>query len=146
MNHIFRIHSRLRRNLTKKNRSNARLLICDATSMYKITRSGLALHRIGRFSLEEKNYMAVLPVFLMDALRLLMTNNVFRFGDTYWLKKVGTVVGATPVPPWETIFFSIHEEAVLAQFGDMLQLYCHFINNVLRIWIINPDPAKDHQK
>ena len=58
----------------------------------------------------------------MDALLLLMTNDVFQFGDTNWLQKVGTVMGAPPAPPWATIFFGIHEETVLTRFGHKLQL------------------------
>ena len=82
----------------------------------------------------------------MDALRLLMTNNVFQFGGTYWLQKLGTAMGAPPAPPWATIFFGIHEEIVLAQFGDKLQLYCLFMENVLDIWMADPDPVKDHRQ
>ena len=67
----------------------------------------------------------------MDELRLLMTNHVFQFGDTYWLQKVGTAMGASPAPSWTTIFFGIHEEKVLARFGHKLQLYRRFIENVL---------------
>ena len=69
----------------------------------------------------------------MDALRLLMTNNVFQFGDTYWLQKVGTAMGAPPAPSLATIVFGIHEKTVIAQFGDKLQLYRCFIENVLGI-------------
>ena len=90
--------------------------------------------------------MYVLPVVLMDALRLLMTNKVFQFGDTYWLKKLETAMAAPPAPPWATIFFGVHEESVLTQFGDMLQLYRRFIDDVLGIWQVDPDLAKDHQK
>ena len=82
----------------------------------------------------------------MDTLRLLMTNNVFQFGDTYWIQKVGTAMGEPPAPPWATIFFGIHEETVLAQFGENLQLYCHFINNVLGIWLVKRDPVEDFQQ
>ena len=55
-------------------------------------------------------------------------------------------MGALPAPPWSTIFFGIHEEAVLAQFGGRLQLYRCFIDNVLGIWLVNIDTAKDHRK
>ena len=75
-----------------------------------------------------------------------MKNNVSQFGDTYWLQKVGTVMGAPPAPPWATILFVIHEEEVLAQFGDSLQLYCRFINNVIGIWLVDTNSAKDHIK
>ena len=78
----------------------------------------------------------------MDALRLLMTNNVFQFGDTFWLQKVGTAMGAPPAPPWVTIFFGIHKETVLARFGPRLQLYRCFIDDVLGIWLVDPDPAE----
>ena len=62
--------------------SNARLFICDATSMYTNIRTGPSLQRIGRFALNNKKHLAVPPAVLVDALRLLMTNNVFQFGDT----------------------------------------------------------------
>ena len=77
----------------------------------------------------------------MDALRLLMTNNALKFGDTYWLQKVGTAMGAPPAPPWAKIFFGIHEETLLAQLGDILQLYRRFIDNVLGVWLVDHEPA-----
>ena len=55
-------------------------------------------------------------------------------------------MGAPPAPPWATIFFSIHEETVITQFRDKLQLYRRFVGNVLGIWMVDPDPAKDHLK
>ena len=41
---------------------------------------------------------------------------------------------------------SIHEETVLARFGQKLQLYRRFINNVLGIWLVDPNPVKDLQQ
>ena len=32
---------------------------------------------------------------------------------------------------------------MLARFGARLQLYRRFIDNVLGIWLVNPDPAED---
>ena len=111
--------------------------------MYTYIRTGAALHRRGQFALENKEHLTVSPAVLMDALRLLMTNNVFRFGDTFWIKKVGTAMGAPPALPWATIFFGIHEETVLARFGPRLQLYRRFINDVIGIWVVDPDQSKD---
>ena len=91
--------------------------------MYTNIKKGPAFHLIGEFALENKEHLTVPPVVLMDALRLLMTNNVFQFGDTYWLQKVGTAMGDPPEPPWATIFFGILEERVLARFGQKIQLY-----------------------
>ena len=82
----------------------------------------------------------------MDALRLLMTNNVFQFGDTFWLQKVGTAMEAPPAPPCATIFFGILKETVLTIFGPRLQLYHCFIDDVLGIWLVNPDSADDSRQ
>ena len=129
-----------------KNPSNAHLFVCDATSMYKNLRTGTGLHHIGRFYLENNKHLAVPPAVLMESLRLLMTNNVFQFGDTYLLQKLVIAMIAPLESPWATIFFGINEEAVLAQFGYILQLYCRFIDDVLGIWLVDPNPAKHHQK
>ena len=75
-----------------------------------------------------------------------MTNNVFQFGDTKWLQKVGTAMGEPPAPPWAKIFFGIHKETVLTQFGHNLQLYCLFLENVLGIWLVELDPVEDFQQ
>ena len=108
--------------------SNARLFICDATYMYTNIKTGPALHRIGQFALENKEHLTVPPAVMMDALRLFTTNNVFQFGDNYWIQKVGTAMGAPPAPPWAKISFGINEETVLTQFGHKLQLYRRFID------------------
>ena len=65
--------------------SNDRIFICDATSMYTNINTGLELHCIGQFSHKNEEHLTVPTAVLMDALRLLMTNNVFQFGDTYCL-------------------------------------------------------------
>ena len=82
----------------------------------------------------------------MGALRLLMTNNVFQFGYTYWVQKVGTAMGAPQAPPWATIFFGIHEETVLARFGHKLHIYRRFIDDILVIWLVDPDPVEDFRQ
>ena len=55
-------------------------------------------------------------------------------------------MGAPPAPPWATIFFGIHEETVLTRFGTILQLYRRFIDDVIVIWLVDPDPAKDSRQ
>ena len=55
-------------------------------------------------------------------------------------------MGALTALPWATTLFGIHEEAVLAQFGDSLQLYRQFFYSVQGIWLVDLDPAKYHRK
>ena len=114
--------------------------------MYTNIKTGLAFYRIGQFALENKENLTVPPAVLMDALQLLMTNNVFQLGETYCLLNVGTAMGAPPAPPWATMFFGINEETVLAGFGHQLQLYCCFIDDILCIWMVDTDPVKDRQQ
>ena len=114
--------------------------------MYKNTKTGPDLHHIGQFALENKEHLTVPTAVLKDALRLPMTNNAFQFGDSYCLQKAGTAMGAPPALPWAAIFFGIHEETVLARFGPRLQLYRRFTDNVLGIWLVDPDPVEDYQK
>ena len=73
-------------------------------------------------------------------------NNIFQCRDTHWLQKVGTAKGALPALHWDTIFFSIYKEAILAKFKDTLQLYCRFIDNIVGIWLVDTNPAEDHPK
>jgi hypothetical protein len=87
-----------------------------------------------------------LPVLaLTEALRLIMTNNVFRFGDTHWLKLSGTSMGTPPAPPYATLFFAIYEDTILKEFGNNLLLYCRFIDDVFGIWIERPGDSNQFQ-
>ena len=54
--------------------------------------------------------------------------------------------GSATSATWATIFFGIHEETVLARFGQNLQLYCRFIDHVLGNWLVDPNPVEDHQQ
>ena len=114
--------------------------------MYTNTKTGPALYHIGQFALNNEEHLTVPPAVFMDVLHLLMTHNIFQFGDTYWLQKLGTAMGAPPAPTWATIFFGIHEKTVLTQFGNRLQLYRRFIDHILGTWMVDPDPAKDHRQ
>ena len=111
--------------------------------MYTNIKKGPELHRIGQFAVENKAHLTVPPAVMMNALRLLITNNVFQFGDTFWLQKVGTAMGAPQAPPWATILFGIYEETVLARFVHKIQLYHCLINDVLGIWLVDTDLIED---
>ena len=77
---------------------------------------------------------------VLEALGIIMKNNVFQFGDTIWLQLNGTAMGTPPACTWETIYYGVHESmCILANFGQNL-LYCGvFIDDMLGIWI--PDDS-----
>ena len=67
--------------------SNARLFICDATSMYTNIKTGPAFHCIGQFALENKEHLSVAPAVLMNALRLIMKTTPSNLGTHIGFKK-----------------------------------------------------------
>ena len=52
-------------------------------------------------------------------------------------------MGTRPAPPWATIFFAIHEEAVLDRFKDNLAFYKRYIDDIFAIWLTDSDPIRD---
>jgi hypothetical protein len=74
---------------------------------------------------------------------MIMTNNVFRFGDTHWLQLSGTAIGTPPAPPYATLFFAIYEDMILQEFKENLLLYRQYIDDVFGVWIDTPG-NQDH--
>ena len=52
-------------------------------------------------------------------------------------------MGTRPAPPWATIFFAIHEEAMLDRFKDNLAFYKRYIDDIFAIWLTDSDPIRD---
>ena len=73
-----------------------------------------------------------------------MHNNVFQFGDTYWVQLTGTAMGTPPAPGYATLYFGIHGLNFLPQFAPSLVVYCHYVNDIFRVWCHHPDPNNDN--
>jgi len=109
------------------------LFVADAESMYTNIPTHWALNRIGIYL--NKNYFPGIPVrALMDALRIVMKNNIFTFGDTVWKQTTGTAMGTPPAPPWATLYYALNEDTFLPKFDENLVLYRRFIDDVFGIW------------
>ena len=70
------------------------LFTSDASSMYTNIPTNEAIASIEAYLTENQHkfpFIAVTP--LVQALELLMTRNVFQFGDTFWKQKDGTAMG-----------------------------------------------------
>ena len=75
-----------------------------------------------------------------------MKNNVFQFGDTFWLQLRGTAMGTPPVPTYANLVFAIHENTVVPRFPNRLVLYRRYIDDIFGIWHHHPDATSDHDE
>jgi hypothetical protein len=122
---------------------SARLFTADAISMYTNIDTPSALrairqHLCGPAADSSNTDMQA----LCDALRIVMTNNVFTFGDTAWHQLIGTAMGTPPAPPYATIYYALHEETFLDRFASNILFYRRFIDDVIGIWVVT-DPDTD---
>ena len=76
---------------------NAKLFTADAVSMYTNIDTTSALNTINIF-LRSSNSYKHLPIdIILTGLELLMTNNVFQFGDCFFHQQTGTAMGTPPL-------------------------------------------------
>jgi hypothetical protein len=92
----------------------ALLFTADAVSMYTNIDTRIALRSIGQYLHQHSSSFRNVPLpALMEALELVMKNNIFSFGDTYWLQLSGTAMGTPPAPCYATLVYAIHEHVIL---------------------------------
>jgi hypothetical protein len=121
---------------------NATLFTADAVSMYTNIPTDRALLFIGKY-LRSKVFPGIPTEALMEALRCVMKNNIFTFGDTIWKQKTGTAMGTPPAPPWATLYYALCENKFLKDFALSLLLYRRFIDDIFGIWIPSANADDD---
>jgi hypothetical protein len=73
---------------------------------------------------------------LIEALVIVMRNNVFTFGDVTYKQVCGTAMGTPPALMWANLYMSINEDTFLQPFDTNLTFYKRFIDDVLGLWTI----------
>jgi hypothetical protein len=73
---------------------------------------------------------------LVEALGIVMRNNVFTLGDVTYTQVRGTAIGTPPAPMWANLYMSINEDAFLQPLDSNLTFYKRFIDDVLGLWTI----------
>ena len=125
--------------------SNVSLFSCDAVSMYTNIDTDHALEVIAHFLRTSPLCDGLPHAAIIAGLEILMRNNFFRFGDTFWHQRQGTAMGTPPAPPYATLYFGIHELEVVPFFAASLASYSRYIDDVFGCWIHDDDPAIDRQ-
>eukprot|EP00804_Cyclotella_cryptica_P008346 CCRYP_018321-RC/>CCRYP_018321-RC protein AED:0.21 eAED:0.21 QI:0/-1/0/1/-1/0/1/0/340 len=110
--------------------------------MYTNIRTGLALAHISHLLCQEagRTFHHYNTQALVEALKLVFTNNILKFGDTYWQQISGTGMGIAPAPPWATIYYAIHENRVLPRWTSQVIFYRRFIDDIIGIWACDNCP------
>jgi len=116
----------------------AKLFTADATSMYSNIDTNHAIDVIGKWL---DSIVNQLPAdFLLKAVKaamvLVMKNNIFEWGDLYFLQLLGTAMGTSAVCMWATIYFVVHKMGTLKPtYGHTMLFFKRFIDDIFRIWI-----------
>lgn len=122
---------------------HARLFTADAVSMYTNIKTEPALQSIADYINNNSNMGKTKKEALIEAMKIVFRNNLFKFGDTFWRQISGTAMGTPPAPPYATIFYALHENEMLPRWTQQIPFYKRFIDDVLGVWLSHPNPAQD---
>ena len=125
--------------------TNARLFTADAVSMYTNNHTHTVLNLIGKYlnQYQQKHNNEYPKDAVRAGLHLIMTMNIFTFGDLTLKQLNGTAMGTPPAPPYATIYYGIHEEKFLPHQAQRVILYRRFIDDVIGIWCPNKNLEQD---
>ena len=80
-----------------------------------------------------------LAELVMGLTKLIMTCNIFEFGNTSWLQITGTAMGTPIACTYTIVYYAWHEkDDLLNEYGDNLYFLVRYINNVFGIWLWGP--------
>ena len=121
------------------------LFTTDAVSMYTNILTHTTLNLISKHLAQHQGTInGEYPSnAVQTGLRLVMTMNIFIFGDLTFKQLNGTAMGAPPAPPYVTVYYSIHKEKFLPHHSQCVIYYCRFIDDVIGIWCPDKNPQLD---
>ena len=84
------------------------ILTADAVSMYTNINTSHALATLHKWlTLHQDDLPHDYPTqMVLEATKLVMTNNVFQFDDTYWLQLTGKAMGSNLAVAYATIYYA----------------------------------------
>ena len=136
----FRNSYELRQDLcSTKYPPSAKLFTADAISMYTNIPTNTAIMLIAKHickSVTEERLKQ--NEALIEALKLVMLNNIFSFGDMTFKQLNGTAMGTPPAPPYATIQYGLHETNFLPKHKKHVIFYKLFIDDIFSIWLPTP--------
>jgi hypothetical protein len=116
----------------------ARIFTSDATSMYTNIDpdEGIEVLKcyLNEYNKEIKETVNV--QFICKLLEIVMRNNIFQFGSTWWLQEVGTAMGTPCACIYATLFFAWFErQKILTKYKSNFLFYRRQIDDIFGIWV-----------
>jgi hypothetical protein len=116
----------------------------DAVLMYTNIPTAKALSFISTHIREKAYEFQHIPAeALIEALDIVMHNNIFTFVDVTYKQIRGTAMGTPPSPIWANLYMSINKDTFIQQFNPNLTFYKTFIDKVLGLWTITATATND---
>ena len=118
-----------------KNLQGCKLVSSDADAFYTNINTDHAIEILGKwFALHQEQLAENFPKELvLQGVKRLMENNVFTFGDRYFLQKNGTAMGTNVACMYATIYYSYHEEMQLLHLS-YIKFYRRLIDDAFIIF------------
>ena len=117
--------------------ASARLFSIDAIGMYSNidTDHGIAVARSFFRKFANRLPEDCPTEFVLDALELIMRNNIFQFGNTNWLQLIGCAMGTSAAVNYAYIYIGLLEmTGLIDDFKAYLLFYRRFIDDGLGVW------------
>lgn len=83
---------------------------------------------------------------IIEAIKIVMENNIFLFNKKYYLQKTGTAMGTPCACILATIYFSLHEEHLITKYKKHILFYKRFIDDCFYIWDLNNNNSMARQQ
>ena len=118
--------------------SNARLFAAYANSMYTKIDTDHAQKVISEWL--ESIIDQLPPDFplpaVIDAMAIVMRNNLFEWGDKHFLQLLGTAMGTSSAIMWANTYYWTHEKSkLIPAYSHCLLLFQRFVDNMFRVWV-----------
>ena len=123
---------------TTINDSNCFLVTADINSLYTEMDTNLGLILMNDF-LTSLNLDTVRINLYLQAMRIILENNVLQFKGKFYRQGKGTAMGTPFAPPYADIFVYQLEKQVITELSHMIIIYKRFLDDVQAVLKSNAD-------
>jgi hypothetical protein len=71
---------------------------------------------------------------VIEAMTIIMRNNIFEWGDMFFLQLLGTAMGTSSAVMWATLYYAYHEvHTLIPKHGHNLLYFKRFIDDIFGV-------------